>query len=140
GHVERHGRLTILYPQGPTRRSHLAGGMVHRITGRSQSTAAFYTTEWGSGYVFAIASYAPLDLTGFESRDFRPGWTDSRFTLASRTLAPDPDEYVPAFAQAVLWDGGMPYEYDVAYYTAFGGSAYASRFALCDPEFRFYLR
>ncbi|HEX7120901.1 MAG TPA: hypothetical protein VF178_00935 [Gemmatimonadaceae bacterium] len=142
GHVDRTGRLTILYPQGPTRRSHLAGGMVHRIRGRFQSNAAFFATEFGSGYVFAIASYSPLDLTGFEDRDFRPGWAYSRFTLATQSLAPDPNEYVTALAAALLWDDGVPYEYDVEFYNAGapGFSPYVSALALCNPELRLYLR
>lgn len=140
GRVERTGRLTILYPQGPTRRSHLAGGMRHRILGRYQSQAAFFPTEWGSGYIFAIASYSPLDVTMFEPRDFRPGWTESRFTLASRSLAPDPDEYVTAFAAALLWDADVPYDYDVEFYNAGAFSPYVSSLALCNPELRLFLR
>jgi hypothetical protein len=88
----------------------------------------------GGGYVFAIASYAPLDFSSFENRDYDRIGGYSAFTLANRSIARRPDVFIDRFAAAVLWDRDTPYDYDVVYYFT-GGPAIMNAYALCSAMY-----
>lgn len=128
------GRMTILFPYSRAQRAAVRGGMVHYVRNPrvSMADAAFYATDRMSGYVFALASYAPLDFSTFENRDYNNlgGW--SRFTLANRSIARRPDVFIDRFAAAVLWDPNTPYDYDVDYYHPIGYPGAFNTFAMCQ--------
>jgi hypothetical protein len=129
--VDDDGRMTILFPYSRTQRAAVRAGTLHYVRNpRLGGTMSFVSTDRMSGYVFAVASFAPLDLSQFENRDYNNlgGW--SRFTMANRSIARRPDVFIDRFAAAVLWDRNTPYDYDVDYYHAAGYQGY-NAFAMC---------
>ena len=135
--VDPSGRLTILQPRTRTGRTFVRGDIEQVVLGRQTSVGtrgAFYISRGGpysGGYVFAIASWQPFDLSSFESRDFDTFGLDSHFSLANRAIAGNPDEYVQRFASAVTWDASTSYDYDVDYYSSSNTATYASASSLC---------
>jgi hypothetical protein len=130
--VDGEGRMTILYPYSRRQRNAVRGGQLYTVNNpRLHSQVSFYANDRMSGYVFAIASYSPLDLSMFENRDFERigGW--SNFTRVNRSVAFRPDVYVDRFAAAVLWDPSTPYDYDVDYYHPFDYPRTINAYALC---------
>lgn len=139
GRVNGDGRLTILFPQGANRRSFVNGRTIHAVRGyQSASDVSFFANDQSSGFVFALASYTPLDLSRFEARDFRPPNVHlaSNYSMMYRSAAYRPDEYVSAFAQVALWGTAVPYDYDVDYYYPYGYShgRFASWQGMCRAE------
>lgn len=116
--VDDQGRMTILFPYSRTQRAAARGGMVHYVRNpRLGSNTAFLANDrMGGGYIFALASYAPLDFSRFENRDYDRIGGYSAFTVANRNYARRPDVFIDRFAAAVLWDTDTPYDYDVDYY------------------------
>jgi len=131
GRVDGSGRLTILFPERRSDRAAVKGGEVHYVRStRSGLDVSFIATDRNrGGYVFALASYVPLDLSMFQNRDFERFGAYSPYTLANRSFAPKPDTYIARFASAVLWDPDTPYDYDLDYYTT-NGAAVASMSSL----------
>lgn len=136
--VDGNGRMTILYPGTRQVRAAVRGGQVHQVLNpRLGLQAAFVATERTfGGYVFALASFAPLDLSGFENRDFERFGAYSRFTQVNRIFAGRPDEYVERFAAQVLWDPDTPYDFDVDYYFPWGQVTPVNAYALCGAVSR----
>jgi hypothetical protein len=136
GRVSAAGRLTILFPVRSTGRTFVRGGADMIVRGRqSGSFASFYANEYGggTGYVFAIASYAPLDLSRFRSSDFdAAGGSLSPFAMASRNVAYRPEALLARFASWVLYDDTVPFDYDIDFYSI-GTATYASRASHCLP-------
>ncbi len=132
------GRMQILYPQSRTQRAAVRAGQVyyarnHRLGGEY----SFVASGQMGGYVFAVASYAPLDFSTFENRDWDRigGW--SHFTVDNRSIARRPDVFIERFAARVLWDASTPYDYDVDYYFPTGyPSSTMSAYALCGTLLR----
>jgi hypothetical protein len=135
--VDGNGRMTVLFPYSRNQRAAARGGMVHYVRNprTGASNAAFYANDRMSGYVFALASYAPLDFSRFENRDYDRvgGW--SAFTLANRNIARRPDVFIDRFAAQVLWDTDTPYDYDVDYYFPSGQPSMLNSYALCASMF-----
>ncbi|HZI27257.1 MAG TPA: DUF4384 domain-containing protein [Gemmatimonadaceae bacterium] len=130
--VDDDGRMTILFPYSRNQRAAARAGVLHYVRNpRLGGTMSFVSTDRMSGYVFAVASYAPLDFSQFENRDYNNmgGW--SRFTMANRSIARRPDVFIDRFAAAVLWDPSTPYDYDVDYYHAIGYQGGFNTFAMC---------
>lgn len=128
------GRMTILYPYSRTMRAAVRGGVEYWVRHpRLNGFASFYAADAFSGYVFAIASYSPLDLSRFENRDYERfgGW--SRFTQVNRQYSFRPDVYIDRFAAAVLWDLDTPFDYDVDYYHTAPRPGIMSAYAMCAP-------
>ena len=125
------GRMTILFPYSRNQRSAVRGGMVHYVRNPRLGNVSFLANDRMSGYVFAVASYAPLDFSRFENRDYNNlgGW--STFTVANRSISRRPDVFIDRFAAAVLWDPGTPYDYDVDYYHPIGYPGAFNTFAMC---------
>jgi hypothetical protein len=138
GKVDSWGQLQILFPYSRGQRNYMiAGGMPRLITPPfSPSGRSFVVNDQWGGFIFAIASYSPIDLTALENRDFRPtGVGFTPFTLANRQLRLHPQQYIGNFATHVLWDGAIPYDYDYDFYSGFvdwGG--YGSALAFCGSS------
>lgn len=115
--VDEDGRMQILFPYRRTQRAAVRGGQIYYARNpRLGGEFAFVATGRSSGYVFALASYAPLNFSTFENRDYDRLGGYSRFTMANRSIARRPDVFIDRFAAAVLWDTDTPYDYDVDYY------------------------
>lgn len=136
GRVDGSGRLTILQPTTRTGRTFVHGGIENVVLGRrmpASSLGAFYAGNAGAlggGFVFALASWQPFDMSALENRDFDNLGVESRFTLASRAYASDPGQYVERLAAWVTWDATTPYDYDIDYY-ATSVSTFASASSMC---------
>jgi hypothetical protein len=133
------GRMQILFPTARGARSASRGGQLHYVrNARLGYNASFVATDrMRGGYVFALASFVPLDLSSFESRDFERYGGFSRFTQVNRSHAYRPDEFIERFAAEVLWDPSTPYDVDVDYYFMGGGPLNtASAYALCGAVSR----
>jgi hypothetical protein len=137
GRVNSEGRLTILFPASRTGRSFVRAHQDIFVRGRqSGSAASFYASDqFGEGYVFAIASYEPLDLTRFTNADFGFG-SASAFQAASRRYAYRPDEMLERFASWVLYDPNSPFDYDIDYYSV-DAPRYANAASVCYAGGRF---
>ncbi len=118
GRVDSNGRLTILFPRSRLASSFAPGNTLVRVRGaHAGSFGAFYATDVGrTGFVFALASYAPFDLSAFRTQDFERIGLPSQLSEVSRRYAYDPSDYVERFANWVLFDGNTPYDYDIDYY------------------------
>lgn len=131
--IDDDGRMQILFPHSRTQRAAARGGQIYYARNpRLGGEYSFVANGRMGGYVFALASYAPLDFSTFEHRDYDRigGW--SRFTVANRSIARRPDVFIDRFAAAVLWDTDTPYDYDVDYYFPIGyPSSTMSAYALC---------
>lgn len=133
--VDEQGRMTILFPYSGKQRASARGDYLYEVRNpRLGGRAAFYATDrMGGGYIFALASYAPLDFSSFENRDYDRMGGYSQFTRANRDIARRPDVFIDRFATRVLWDADTPYDYDVDYY--FPAGAYPTMMnslALCS--------
>jgi hypothetical protein len=119
GRVDSNGRLTILFPRSRLASSFAPGNALVRVRGsRAGAFGAFYATDVGrTGFVFAVASYAPFDLSAFRSQDFERIGLPSQLSEVNRRYAYNPSEYVERFASWVLFDGNTPYDYDIDYYS-----------------------
>lgn len=138
--VDDQGRMTILFPYSRNQRAAARGNTVHYVRNpRLGGNTAFLANDrMGGGYIFALASYAPLDFSRFENRDYDRIGGYSAFTVANRNIARRPDVFIDRFAAAVLWDTNTPYDYDVDYYfpsartAAFGLNAYSMCASMFD--------
>jgi hypothetical protein len=147
GRVDSDGRMTILFPYNRTTRSFVRGGTDNIVRSRRGGTTYSFTTyeRWGIGFVFAIASYEPLDFSRLQNRDF-----DSDIGVANaiaRRYTGNPRRVVEKFAPWVLWDQNTPYEYDIvsysvetptyASYSSFcgGGAQYGNYYDLYDQSY-----
>lgn len=136
GRVSSDGRLTILHPRNRNQRPLAGAGVTHTVFDpRTGAPGGFVVNERFGGYVFALASYAPLDLTVLETRDFQRTMGYSNFSLANRAFARSPDEYIPRFAALLLWGDDVSYDYDVDYYHPYETSRYASALAFCNSGY-----
>lgn len=134
--VDGDGRMTILFPYSRNQRAAVRAGQVHYVRNPRVGNAAFIANDRMGGFVFALASYVPLDFSSFENRDYDRvgGW--SQFTLANRSIARRPDVFIDRFAARVLWDVDTPYDYDVDYYFPNGYSGTMNASALCSSFYR----
>jgi len=131
--VDDNGRMSILYPYSRSQRAAVRGGQQYTVRNpRFGGNASFVANDRMGGYVFALASYAPLDFSTFENRDYDRwgGW--SRFTQANRSIARRPDVFIDRFASTVLWDPNTAYDYDVDYYFPVGQPGILNAYALCS--------
>ena len=135
--VDDNGRMTVLFPRSRNQRAAVRANQIYFANNpRLGSEISFVSTGTMGGYVFALASYAPLDFSRFEYRDFERigGW--SAFTQVNRPIARRPDVFIDRFAAAVLWDKDTPYDYDVDYYFPQGqSSSIANASAYCGSMF-----
>jgi hypothetical protein len=130
--VDDDGRMTILFPYARTQRAAVRAGQVYYARNpRLGGEFSFIANDRMGGYIVALASYAPLDFSSFENRDYERIGGYSRFTVANRSIARRPDVFVDRFAARVLWDVDTPYDYDVDYYFPVGYPGMSNAYALC---------
>ncbi len=140
GRVDDQGRLTILFPSRSHQRIAVPQGDWRYIRDtRLGPDASFISTETvRGGYVFAVASHFPPDLSMFENRDFDGFGFHSRYSLASHSASLRPDVWIERFAATIL--GDAPYDYDIDYYSAVNSwrnfYAYGSAYDLCSSMSR----
>lgn len=118
--VNWEGQLTLLHPRARNRQSMVRGGTDHMINGnRLGASGTFVANErnGGTGYVFAIASWAPFDLSRLSQRDFSAWVTGISMGQPVSRYVGDPHRVISRFSQLVLWDEGTTFDYDVAYYS-----------------------
>jgi hypothetical protein len=137
--VDANGRLTILYPSRRGARAAVKGGQLQfaRSPDLGYQGSFVATDRRVGGYVFALASFVPLDLSGFENRDFDRFGGYSQFTQVNRSIASRPEVLIERFAQQVLWEASTPYDFDVDYYYPWGSVTPFNAYALCGAVSRY---
>ena len=114
--VDANGHLTLLYPSSRTMSSGVEGQRDIPIRGR-RGAASFYATDrMGGGFVFAMASYDPFDLSRLGLRDFDRYVTGTYVGRPSRVYIGDPHRVITRFASMVSFSDDSPYDYAVEYY------------------------
>lgn len=138
--VDDDGRMTILFPTSRNQRAAVRADHIYFANNpRLGSEISFIAGGRMGGYVFALASYAPLDFSRFEYRDFERIGAWSQFTQVNRPIARRPDVFIDRFAAAVLWDKDTPYDYDVDYYFPMGyTSSVANAYSYCGSMYSSY--
>ncbi|MGQ0647897.1 MAG: hypothetical protein ACT4P7_10020 [Gemmatimonadaceae bacterium] len=118
--VDWEGHLTVLHPSGKTRLTAVRGGEDVYIRGsRLGRMATFAATErrGGSGYVFALASRSPLDLSQLSLRDFSSWVTGMPVGRPVSRYIGDPYRVIQRFARVVLYNPESEWDYDVDFYS-----------------------
>ncbi|MFN8571027.1 MAG: DUF4384 domain-containing protein [Gemmatimonadaceae bacterium] len=117
GRVDSDGRMSILFPYNRTQRPFVRGGVSNIVRSRrGGSSYSFVSTErWGMGFVFAVASYEPMDVSRFQNRDFES--YDGVMNAMARRYSGNPQRIVERFAPWVLYDRDTPYDYDILNYS-----------------------
>lgn len=114
--VDANGHLTVLYPSNRSRTSEVKGGEDVLIRGR-RGAASFYATDrMSGGFVFAMASYDPFDMSRLGIRDFDRYVTGTYVGRPNRVYIGDPHRVVTRFASMVLYSNLSPFDYAVDYY------------------------
>ncbi len=114
--VDANGHLTLLYPSSRTQSSGVEGGRDIQVRGR-RGVASFYATDrMGGGFVFAMASYDPFDLSRLALRDFDRYVTGTYVGRPSRVYIGDPHRVITRFASLVNYADDSPFDYSVEYY------------------------
>lgn len=136
GRVDGNGHVTVLWPSNRGRSTEVRGGEEVAIRSRNNgSFASFYATDrTGSGYVFALASYDPFDLSRLSVRDFDRYVTGMYVGRPAQSYVGDPYRVVSRFAAMVLYDDRTPYDFDVDYYSV-GSPSYRTSYgysSLCS--------
>lgn len=116
--VDANGHLTVLYPANRSTSTLVSADREVLVRSRNGgSSASFYATDrWGGGYVFAMASYDPFDLSRLTIRDFDRYVTGTYVGRPSRMYIGDPFRVISRFASMVLYDESTPFDYAVDYY------------------------
>lgn len=118
--VDWDGNLTVLHPSSRNRQSMVRGGVDHAISGRrlgGRGTFVANERNGGTGYVFAVASYTPFDLSRLSQRDFSAWVTGISLGRPTSRYVGDPDRVIARFSQLVLWDDATTFDYDVEFYS-----------------------
>jgi hypothetical protein len=107
------------------------GGEEYLVQGRrTGSMASFVSAErMGSGFVFALASYSPLDLSRIQTRDFEQN--GGYLSDISRRYYGNASRIMERFAPWVLYAPDAPYEYDIDYYSV-GVPTRSASLAFCQ--------
>ncbi|MBV6520485.1 MAG: hypothetical protein MNPFHGCM_00600 [Gemmatimonadaceae bacterium] len=129
GRVDSDGRMTILFPYNRSSTTRVRGNSDHLVRSRRGGTNYSFTAyeRWGMGFVFAIASNEPMDLSKLRNRDFESTGIVSAIT---ERYTGNPTRIVERFAPWVLYDRDTPYDFDIANY-AVEGSAYTTVASFC---------
>lgn len=114
--VDANGHLTVLYPASRTRSAEVKGGEDIPIRGRRGGSSFYATDRMGGGFVFAIASYDPFDLSRLGLRDFDRYVTGTYVGRPTRVYIGDPHRVVTRFAAMVTYEQNTPFDYAVDYY------------------------
>jgi hypothetical protein len=115
GRVDSDGRLSILWPRTRRGTTLAKANTEYSVTGTNATTAFYATDRNASGYVFAIASYHPLDVTQFDASEFN--YSQSMYRNAAYTpYYGSPRRVMERFASWIVYDEDTPWDYDVDYY------------------------
>lgn len=117
--VDNDGRLSVLFPAGRTRATEVKGGVDNFIRSNRLGGATFVSNEYpgATGYVFALASRTPMDLTRLRQNDFSAWITGvPRMAPASRYFG-DPYRVIQRFARVVAYGDAAEFDYDIEYYS-----------------------
>ncbi|MFN8580630.1 MAG: hypothetical protein U0163_06575 [Gemmatimonadaceae bacterium] len=130
GRVDSDGHMSILFPYNKTQRPFVKGGVSNIVRSRRGGSAYSFVTyeRWGMGFVFAISSYEPMDLSRFQMRDFES--YDGVMNAMARRYVGNPQRIVERFAPWVLYDRDTPYDYDILNYSV-ESPTYASYSSYC---------
>jgi len=115
--VDANGHLTLLYPSSRTATTEVKAGTDIPIRGRRGSSSFYATDRLGGGYVFAIASFYPFDLSSLGLRDFDRYVTGTYVGRPTSVYIGDPHRVITRFASIVTFGRLTPIDYDVAYYS-----------------------
>jgi Domain of unknown function (DUF4384) len=114
--VDANGHLTVLYPASRTRSTEAKGGQDVEIRGRRGGATFYATDRMGGGFIFAVASYDPFDLSRLGMRDFDRYVTGTYVGRPTRVYIGDPHRVVTRFAAMVTYQEQTPFDYAVDYY------------------------
>ncbi len=137
--MDVNGNLTVLFPTTASGRQDVAGNAtVHVRTIPDGFGTSFYAHDRGAGlgFVFALASAAPFDLSRLDRNEFERTAANRqvRFSRASRRIA-DPSRVVDEFGQRIQFNRAVPFSAAAAFYTVDQSAAYYSRassYSRCD--------
>lgn len=147
GHIDATGRLRIVYPARPTDDGFVRGGHVYRVpsffggfvdeyryrratdyTRLSMVRSRTDSYDAGTGYVFVIASWRPMQLERVTDGN---RW--SSYELSSEEYLTDPREAVDELAQVVAGDSREAYTVEYAHYVSTNYGMYsANSFDRCS--------
>jgi len=114
--VDANGHLTVLYPHSRTQGTAVAGERDILVRGR-RGVASFYATDRvGGGFVFAMASFDPFDLSRLGIRDFDRYVTGTYVGRPNEVYIGDPHRVIARFASMVNFSDASPYDYAVDFY------------------------
>jgi len=115
--VDGNGHLTLLYPSNRRRSTQVKGGEDILLRGVRGQTSFYAFDRMGGGFVFALASYDPFDLSRLGLRDFDRYVTGMYVGRPTRTYVGDPQRVVARFSSVVLFSNDTPYDYAVDFYS-----------------------
>ena len=114
--VDANGHLTVLFPSSRSQRAEVEAGRDIPVRGR-RGAASFYATDRvGGGFVFAISSYDPFNLSPLGMRDFDRYVTGTYVGRPSQVYIGDPHRIVSRFASIIAFTEQSPFDYAVDFY------------------------
>ncbi|MBC7896598.1 MAG: DUF4384 domain-containing protein [Cytophagaceae bacterium] len=138
GRVDFDGNLTVLYPSGKNRVTSVSGGTDNWVRSARMGTRAAFVANGragSTGYVFAIASRAPLDVSRLSQRDFSAWVTGVNVGQPMTRYIGDPYRVIQRFARLVLYNPNAEWDYDMEFYSVdqpmYVSSAYTGYGANC---------
>jgi hypothetical protein len=115
-HIDPDGNLDFLYPDSPLDRDYVRGGQTYSLPRGGFSRGELVRGNGGIGYLYIIASRAPLDYGYFRGRGY--GWD---WSYAGRGVHGDPFWALEQITRTLLPDNGyVPYTTDYASYCVEG--------------------
>lgn len=124
--VSQDGQLKVLYPETPSDQAAVFGGTDYVVTGRPWSGVAGASRRGTYGYVFAIASDQPIELSRFAARSGRT-WKTTYFQFARYGAArPEAERMIDQVADEILFDRQITYGYDLRYFLVEGAHFYST--------------
>lgn len=140
--VDWQGNLTVLYPSNRNRVTLVKGGEDTYIRGaRTGGAATFLAAEQpgATGYVFAIASRTPMDLSRLSIRDFSTWVTGVSVGQSAQRYIGDPYRVIQRFARLVSYSDDAEFDYDMEFYSVdqprFAASSAYAGFGYCNSSF-----
>lgn len=137
GRIDSDGRMTILFPYSRFTRAYVKGGEETFVRSRRGGTGYSFAAyePWGIGFVFAIASYEPMDFSRFKTGDFASA--EGTMTQLARRYHGNPQRIIERLAPWVLFDPGTPYDYDFVNYSV-EAPLYANASSYCGLGYGAY--
>ncbi len=120
GRVDHQGNLTVLFPSNRNRVTLVKGGEENIIRGARTGTAATFIARevpGSSGYVFALSSRTPMDLSRLTSRDFSAWVTGVSLGPSAQRYIGDPYRVIQRFARLVTYSPDAEFDYHLAFYS-----------------------